>query len=444
MAELPPLSSQAYDVGETPDSLDRLRVDFGALGDMFRVYSPSRRSETWIVSDPREARQVLAGSPHHCTKGVGVDRIKLLLGEGLMTSEGEVWQRERRLLQPLFARAAIDALGPMIGSVVQERIQDGWLKDARSEHQVDVSRETKASVLEISLRALFGNALTALVTHCGEDPFAWLSDANARDLEFARRFRSLSKHAEAMVDFRRRDGIRDVGSDWLGKFLSSPQGQGLGAISKEELASQLLTLLVAGYETTSSVLDTTWYLLARHPDIAATIQKEVSQMPVEAGDWTLAKTESLGYTGQVLMEVMRLYPPGWLLTRRSSRDSALGQSQCPAGADVFVSPYLIHRHPEHWADPESFRPSRFADNSASRADAYLPFGVGARRCIGDTFAMYVMKIHIAMVLRQIDLRLPEMFESPVYDAEINLRMRTGLRLLVARRTANGPKAEHND
>ncbi len=200
-------------------------------------------------------------------------------------------------------------------------------------------------------------------------------------------------------------------------------GEGM---NDRELIDEVLTLIVAGHETTASALNSTWYLLAKNPAAEAKLHAEVDAAP----EWSapsLTDMESLQYTHNVCDESLRLYPPGWLISRRAIEPDELGGYPLPAGTDVLLSPYLLHRHPAYWHEPESFRPERFdAEHEAERPRfAYMPFAAGPRHCIGETLAMYEMLMHFYKFARVFRLELTS--DAPIsFEAQVNLRTREPL------------------
>jgi enediyne biosynthesis protein E7 len=204
-------------------------------------------------------------------------------------------------------------------------------------------------------------------------------------------------------------------------------------MNERELIDEVMTLVVAGHETTASALNWTWYLLSRHPQAEARLHAEIDSTPEQPAP-SLAQMEALAYTHQVVEEALRLYPPGWLLSRRSIGSDVLGGYPIPAGTDVLLSPYVLHRHPGFWTEPDAFKPDRFApENEAQRSRfAYMPFAAGPRHCIGETFALYEMLMHLYKVARR--YRLIYESAAPVaLEAQINLRTRHPLYMRLERR-----------
>jgi len=199
-------------------------------------------------------------------------------------------------------------------------------------------------------------------------------------------------------------------------------------MGERELIDEVMTLIVAGHETTASGLNWTWYLLAQHPRVEARLHAEIDAA-AEVAAPTLSEMDSLLYTRSVIDEALRLYPPGWLLSRRTIEADMLGGYPVPAGTNVLLPLYLLHRHPRFWRNPEEFDPERFApEHEAERPRfAYMPFAAGPRHCIGETFALYEMLVHLYKVARR--YRLSYVPDKPLeLEAQINLRTRHPLHM----------------
>ncbi|HUO95713.1 MAG TPA: cytochrome P450 [Steroidobacteraceae bacterium] len=423
--QLPPLAPDAFDVGSTPDSLERLAAAAAACGDVFRIHAPGRGSDTWIVNNPADIKRVLVTNHRNYTKGVGLDRVKILLGNGIMTSEGELWRRQRRMIQPLFHRRVTEAFGPLIERCVDARIER-WAEIVARDEPVDITEEMSALTLDIILRAIFGADLEWLAARMGGNPFAIVTEHAARDLQFAYRFRSLARLVGELAARRRAEGSEQA--DFLGMLIAARDKENGEPMAERELVDEVMTLVVAGHETSASALNWTWYLLATHPAAQARLHEELDAMPERTG-LTFGDSEGLRYAQAVLKEAMRLYPPGWLLTRRTIGPDVFSGHAVPAGTDVMLSPYLIQRHPAYWPEPEAFRPERFIEASIDPRDQwiYVPFAAGPRHCVGENFAMYEMTVHVSKVARR--WRLEYIDDGPIgIEAAINLRTRRGLRM----------------
>ena len=420
---LPPLARDEFDVGETPDSLERLVACARESGDLFRIHAPSRGSDTWVVNDPADIKRVLVTNHRNYTKGIGLDRVAILLGNGIMTSEGDTWRRQRRMIQPLFHRGVVERHAKLIDDCTDARLER-WRDSAARGEPIDVPTETSELTLDIVLRAIFGDDLDWLGERTGANPFAIVTAEPERNLLFAYRFRSLSRVIGELVARRRAES--EERPDFLGMLMAARDRDTGAPMSDSELLDEVMTLIVAGHETTAAALNFVWYLLSQHPAAESRLHAELDAVPERRG-LAYEDTEALRYTQAVIQEALRLYPPGWVLTRRTVESDVLSGYTIPAGTDLIVSPYLIGRHPAHWPAPDWFRPERFLDDDPRGRWIYIPFAAGPRHCVGENFAMYEMTVHVARVARRWRLELVD--DGPLQlEAAINLRSRQALRM----------------
>src|ERR1700691_2993313 len=356
-----------------------------------------------------------------------MDRVKILLGNGIMTSEGDLWRRQRRMMQPSFHRRVIDQFSILIREV-NDKFIARWAEKAARAEPVNLSDDASELTLEIVLRSIFGSDLARLEKQLGANPFEVVAKEQNRDLKFAFRFRSLTKLVAELMDRRRRSPEEHF--DFLSMLMATRDRETGQAMSDKELIDEVLTLIVAGHETTAAALTWTWYLISQHPDAQGELQAEADRI---GSDQTLGldAAESLKFTHQVVQEALRLYPPGWLFTRRTLEADEIGGYPIGPRTDVFISPYMLHRHPEFWNDPEEFKPERFADVDAKERHrfAYIPFSVGPRHCIGENMAMFEMLVHVNRMSRR--FRLKRADDRPIeLEAQINLRPRSNLMMTV--------------
>ena len=430
-AEQPPGPAGPFDLGDTDDTLDRLRHWFSGYGDTYRVFSPRRNAWTWVVHQPEDVRRVLVTNHRNYTKGVGIGRVRLLLGHGIMTSEGEFWRRQRRMMQPAFHRRVVERFADLIrrrNAVLLDR----WNVAATTGEPVNVTQCMSELALEVVLEAIFGEDLGLLVQDLSDNPFMLVTRDSRRDTRFAYEFRQLGRIVREIARRRRADGRRRF--DFMQMRMESIDPDTRQGMSERELVDEVLTLVVAGHETTASALNWTWWLLARHPDAEQRLHEEQDAVGGLGPETGYASLERMPWSVAVLQESMRLYPPGWLLTRRAIGPDRLGGFVVPPGTDVFLPLYLIHRHPAHWTDPERFDPARFeAGRSAERHTfAYIPFSAGPRHCIGENFSMFEMLLHLNGAARRFRLRPVE--PGPVaIEARVNLRPARDIFMRVERR-----------
>jgi cytochrome P450 len=423
-AQLPPLVADRFDVGSAADSLERLVAAARDGGGLFRIHAPGRGSDTWIVNNPADIKRVLVTNHRNYTKGVGLDRVRILLGDGIMTSEGETWRRQRRMIQPFFHRRVVEQFAELIARCIEQRLQR-WQRSADRAEPVDMTEQMSELTLDIVVASIFGSDLEWLNAQSGGNPFGIVTEESARDLRFAYKFRSLSRLVIELIAKRRAAGGEHF--DFLGMLMAARDKDSGEPMSERELVDEVMTLVVAGHETTASALAWTWYLLATHPAAQASLQAEVDAAR-EGATLSYQDSENFRYARAVLQEAMRLYPPGWILSRRTIAADTLSGYEVPAGADVMLSPYLIQRHPGYWERPDEFRPERFIDAADPRdAWIYIPFAAGPRHCVGENFAMYEMTVHLTRVVRR--WRLEYVDDGPIeVEAAINLRARRHLRI----------------
>jgi cytochrome P450 len=422
-----PGPTEGFDIGGSEESLERLRDYFARFGDVYRVFAPARGVFDYIINNPEDIKRVMLSNHRNYTKGNGMDRVKILLGNGIMTSEGDFWRRQRRMMQPSFHRRVIDQFAALIGEV-NDKYADRWAAAAARGEPVNISSDSSELTLEIVLRSIFGTDLARLEQMMGINPFEVVAKQSNRDLKFAFQFRSLSRLVGELIQRRRRESEEHF--DFLGMLMLTRDRETDQPMADKELIDEVLTLIVAGHETTAAALTWTWYLVGTHREAAEGLQAEADAAS-PTGNLSLDAAESLSFTHQVLQESLRLYPPGWLLSRRSIEADELGGFQIAPRTDVLISPYMLHRHPQYWSEPEQFRPERFAGADAEERHrfAYIPFAVGPRHCIGENIAMFEMLVHMRTMTRR--FRLTRATDEPIeFEAQINLRPRSHLMMTV--------------
>ena len=431
----PPAAAEPIDISFTQDALSGLCAAFARYGDAFRVYSPVTQTHIYVLSHPDHVRRVLVDNPQNYTKGIGIERVGILLGRGIMVSEGELWRRQRKMLQPAFHR---DVIARMVSHIRDANLQllDKWLEHARNKKAVNVTQDVSDVTLQIVLRALFGEDLETIVSEHGSNPFALLTAESERNLAFAYKFRALSKLVMDCVNRRRaRTGHH---SDLLSMLLAARDRKSGEAMPDKQLLDEIMTLIVAGHETTASALNWMWYLLSQNPGVEQCLHAELARL--SAAPATMEAVAQLSYVRQVIEETLRLYPPGWLLTRRAIRADTVGGYPIAPGTDIFISPYLVHRHLGYWPEPERFDPQRFdpAHVAGRNRFCFLPFALGPRACIGEHFAMVEMTLHAALLARHVRLHYlgaKPGAERVELECQVNLRTKRHLHMMPEERSS---------
>jgi len=407
-----------FDIDDTDDMSDRMMELFARHGDTYRVIAPSRSAPMLMIHAAEDVRRVLATNRGNYVKGVGFDRVRILLGDGLITSDGELWARQRAMMQPIFHRRIMANFASSIAAS-NDALLARWEASADQGLPVNVTEGMSTMTLDIVLRSIFGRDLDRLVAETGSNPFDLVAQDSARDLRFAYRFRSLNRLVAGLIERRRHEA--EEHHDFVAMLMAARDG-GTGApMSERELINEIMTLIVAGHETTATGLTWTWYLLSQHPDAEARLHAELDALP-ERHPLELAASGELPVARAVVDEALRLYPPVWVFTRRALEADTLGGFAVPAGTDVILPTYVIHRHPRYWHEPDAFRPERFAPGGEGQGAsfAYIPFGAGPRRCLGDGFAIYEMLANLSRFGRRFRLRMVR--DQPVtLEARVNLR-----------------------
>ena len=271
---IPPGPTEGFDLGGSDESLARLQDYFARFGDVYRVFAPSRGVFNYVINHPDDIKRVLLTNHRNYTKGEGMDRVKILLGNGIMTSEGDFWRRQRRMMQPSFHRRVIDQFSKLI-SEVNDKYAQRWAALAARGEAVNVSSDTSELTLEIVLKSIFGNDLERLEHQMGVNPFAVVAKQSNRDLKFAFQFRSLARLVGELIA----GGAQapEEHFDFLSMFMLTRDRDSDEPMTDKELIDEVLTLIVAGHETTAAALTWTWYLVSRHPEAAEQLQAEVDR-----------------------------------------------------------------------------------------------------------------------------------------------------------------------
>ena len=404
---IPPGPQEDYQ--PTDDLLDWMGRQFTRFGDTYKASLYG--TNVYVTRHLDFARHVLVENSQNYVKGQFIKRIAFLLGNGLMVSEGELWKRQRRLIQPAFHRKSIGSLTQMMAAV-NDALLLKWRLAAQRSESVNLTRDVSAMALEIVLRSIFGNDYEQISPH-----FSLLSEEPARNLAFAQAFRNLGKIILQLVDRRRR--LPSTFDDTLGHLMRARDPLSGLVMQDRQLVDEILTLIVAGHETTASTLNWTWYLISQHPEVEERLSDELKSLTVVPG---LEDLSNFPYARQIIEESMRLYPAGWLMTRKSLRDDRLGGYFVPSGTEIYIPPYFIQRDPEVWVDPDRFDPDRFRPENLEHRHplAMIPFSAGPRNCIGALFARVEMQIHLLIVASRLRLRYVQ--SRPLeLDAAVNLR-----------------------
>jgi len=421
--------AEAFDLNMTEASFTKIADLVRQYGDICRVPS-SRSHDSYLINHPDYVKHVLLRNHENYTKGVGFDRVKMLLGNGIIVSDGPFWRRQRRMMQPSFNRKVIGKLSEQIQRCNLELFEN-WQQLAEKETVIDISKVSSELALQIVLRALFSDDLDEIIERHGHNPFSILTEDMTRDIKLVLKFRELSQILLDLISKRRTENPERV--DFLTMFLSSRDKATGEAMTDRELLDELMTMIIAGHETSAITLNWVWYFLSEYPDIEKKVHEEVDKARYENIP-AFENLDQLNFVKQVVEEALRYYPPVWLFTRRAINDDQIGEYDIPAGSNIFISPYYLHRHADFWSDVERFDPERFSEEAVKKQhkQAYIPFSVGPRRCVGDFFAQVEMQMHIGLMARH--FRLQRVDNAPVELApEINMRNKHPLMMKIVKR-----------
>lgn len=401
-------------------------------------------ANAYLVYHPDDVKRVLQENHFNYNKDVFTYHIlRPALGAGLFTNDGDSWLHQRRLMQPAFHHKRLaNYLTLMTDSA--NSLLDRWEAHLQANEPLDVSEEMMGLALGIVGQALFsidlahetsavGQAVTTLVKLLGDyvyAPFPPLGVPTPRNRHMQAAIHELDVVVSSIIKERRADGA-DTG-DLLSMLLQARDEQTGEGMSDQQVRDEVMTLLLAGHETTANALTWTWYLLSQHAEAEDCLHAELVTV-LGGAEPTLERLPQLSYTAMVVQEALRLYPPIWVLSRKALADDELGGYHIPQGSMVILSPYATHRHPAFWEQPEVFDPERFTpEHVAARPHfAHFPFGGGPRQCIGASFALMEMQAVLATVAQRFRLRLaPGALVSP--EAKITLRPRYGMPMTLER------------
>jgi cytochrome P450 len=422
------------------DTLRFLRGLAAEYGDL--VHFEIGKQHYFLINDPDAIRDVLVTDHRNFQKGRGLQVAKRLLGEGLLTSEGEFHKRQRRLAQPAFHRQRIAAYGAIMAERAR-RLGETWQDGAR----LDIAEEMMRLTLGIVAKTLFDTDIEAESQEIGEAVSAALHHMEFAMWPFAplieklnpaihRRFERIRARLDATIYRMIREHRMDTEDrgDLLSMLLLAQDELGDGAgMTDEQVRDEAMTIFLAGHETTANALTWTWYLLSQHPEVERKLHAELDS--VLAGRLpTDADVALLPYTRRVLTESMRCFPPAWVVGRRVLADYRIGEYTLPAGSICMLSQYVTHHDPRWYPDPMRFDPDRWTPEAQEQRPkfAYYPFSSGPRVCIGEGFAWMEGILLIATLAQRWRMRLvPD--QKIAMQPVVTLRPRYGMQMILERR-----------
>lgn len=436
-----PLAQLRFGLHVTGDPLNVMVGWFKQYGDIVHLQF-GKTAHVYFLAHPDHFHTMLVEkadqfhkAPSYKDEKRGLARI---LGNGLVTSDGDYWRRQRKLIQPAFHARRIEAYAE---EMVKFTLH--MLKSWRDGDKVDVNHAMMRLTLAIVAKTILDADINADAEKIAEavtvfqrlafgvDIFPlWLPTPT--HLKQRRVEKAMDKVVVALIT-QRRKGVEDRG-DLLSMLLNSVDEDGQGMTDKQ-IRDEIVTLFLAGHETTANALSWTWYLLSQHPVVEQKLQDELDSV-LHGRPPTLADLKRLPYTEQVLQEAMRLYPPVWNMSRQALTDVEIGGYIIPKGSEINLNTYAMHHDPRWWEEPERFLPERFHPDRQSSVPkmAYLPFSTGSRVCIGNSFAMMEARLILAAIASQYRLGMADGQPPVQMEPLIALRPRNGLPLIVHARS----------
>ena len=399
----------------------------------------------YLVNDPNVVKHVLVDNPKAYTKSRNYLGLKVVLGEGLLICEGDHWRRQRKLTQPAFHRDKLAAFAQSMSMATRDMLSR-WSAEATSD-TFDIHKEMMRLTFRIVGLTLFSSDIDGDAKDVGqalEVAMHWANDyaesmirippsiPTPANLRFKKAMKTLDHVVFRLITERRESARKsgDYGNDLLGMLMAAteePDASGASArMNDQQLRDEIITMILAGHETTANLLSWTFHLLSKHPDVERRVRDEAAAVLGDR-DPVLEDVKALELTRRVLDEALRLYPPAWVFERQAIAADRLGDYDIEPGAIIGLCPYVLHRHPDHWENPEGFDPDRFLPERSEKRPryAYLPFGGGPRTCVGNHFAMMEARLLLATIVAQVRLNLVA-GTRVTPEALVTLRPRGGL------------------
>ncbi len=409
---------------------------FGKVGDFDRMY---------IVSDPDYVQHIMQKNNKNYRKGHAYGELKHLLGNGLLTSEGDFWRKQRRLIQPAFHRERLSGFANIMVEEAQQII-DKW-KALPEGSSVNLSRDMMEMTLQIICRAMFSSDVAHLVDEVNREfhfaneklisritnplalPLWFPTPSNIKEKQSYEAIRSI---VDGIIEKRRKTTER---YDDLLAMLMEMEDEDTGErMSDRQLTDEVVTMFLAGHETTGVALTWLFHALDENPEVEKKLRLEEKRV-LNGREPNMMDIRALPYTKMVIDETLRLYPPAWLIGRQSLGDDMLGSYSILKDTNCLIPVYAIHRDKRYWDEPLEFRPERFsAESSKGRHKfVYFPFGGGPRQCIGNNFALMEMQLTVPMILREFSLSKPKGFKFKK-DPLITMRPEPEMKMEIEKRT----------
>jgi cytochrome P450 len=413
------------------------------LGNVYRIVIPTRK--VMVVSDPEWIKYILVDNNKNYGKSFAYDSIKIFLGNGLLTSEGEFWKRQRRLAQPAFHKEKLNLMFQNMVEQTQKCIEKLDVY-ADTNLSFDLSKELYKLTLDIVNSTLFYNevdnttdTIYKLVSEGSEyitrriDTPIQLPDwiPTPHKLREKKVLQTMDEVFFSVIDRRRKQDVQH--EDLLSMLMDARDEETGETMSNQQLRDEILTIFVAGHETTQIALAWTFYLLSQNPDKLKILMNEIEQ-ELKGEIPTPVSIRGLHYLKQVIDESMRCFPPAWIMGRKTIEPDVIDGYEIPAGTNVIMPIYVVHHDASIWENPDEFKPERFAIENLKEKHKYsfFPFGGGPRLCIGNNFAIQEMQVCLAMILQKFKVEVDESF-VPELNPLVTLRPKNTLSAKIYKR-----------
>ncbi len=418
-----------------------LQKFFDEYGNVFKI--PMGFTSIYAFRTPEAAKEILQDKAKSMCRSY--DGLKPLIGEGLLTSEGELWRKQRKMLSPLFHQKSIENFYQNILEETSSLVNT-W-KKVDSSNELIIDPYMMKTTLNVIARSLVSTDLSGVADQLGVNinvAMDFLVKNNGtvfpvpmffptkRNLNFKKAVKEIDRLIYDAIE-KRREKVSEA-KDMLDLLLNMREEQTGEGFSDRELRDHLITMILAGHESTASGLTWAFYLLAKNPKIQESLYQEIINHIQNSQAPKLEQLSSLVLLNQVCKEVLRLYPPFWYLERKTSEEVIIDGFKIPKGQRISLSPYFIHRNPEVWENPDEFIPQRFEENlhSARHKMSWIPFGGGARYCIGQPLAMLEIQTIIVELVRNFKFEVVEEHLIEM-DPLISLRAKHGIKLRKTKR-----------
>lgn len=415
----------------------RFLLNTHTLGDIVAI-NPHSRNTSYIIHSREAVKQILTIKEEYFEKGSSARTLGKTLGNGVLTSEGEEHRQQRKMMQPAFHKRKIEGYAETVTSMTQD-LTGSW----KSGETRPIHEDMMNLTLRIIVKTMFGAELSKATNHITK-AVSDIIEKTAKSLltpfpppEFLptvqnRKYKKGVRALDELAEFLIEEGMKQSADEHLMSLLLETKYEDGEPLSKKEIRDQIVTILIAGHETTANLLSWVFAMLAVHPDIEKRMLVELDLLGdrLEFGD-----LKALSFTNQIIQETLRLYPSAWIMLREAKADAEILNESFKKGSIFLISPYVMHRNPAYFTDPEVFKPDRFSKETNDEIPmyGYFPFGGGSRGCIGSQFAMMEAVLIAGTIIKEFTLELVSKSESMVPEPLVSLRIKNGLFMNVIKR-----------